>query len=109
MAVEDKEFELRRKVAIGTRFLAHLGILDYLGSVSARLHGTDRIWVVSAFGTRNPSRLGTKLRDVVCKRRQVFSGRNPLHTTFQVSFSGGPISHGLRVLAASKQEQISCV
>ena len=66
MAIGEKELELRRKVAIGTRFLAHLGILDYLGSVSARLQGTDRIWVVSAFGTGNPSRLGTKLGNVVC-------------------------------------------
>ena len=66
MAVEEKEVELRRKVAIGTRFLAHLGLLDYLGSVSARLQGSNRIWVDSAFGPENPSRLGTKLRNVVC-------------------------------------------
>ena len=66
MAIGEKELELRRKVAIGTRFLAHLGILDYLGSVSARLQGSNRIWVDSAFGPENPSRLGTKLRDVVC-------------------------------------------
>jgi ribulose-5-phosphate 4-epimerase/fuculose-1-phosphate aldolase len=66
MGIDEKELELKRKVAIGTRILAHQGLLDYLGSVSGRLPGSDRIWVVSAFGLENPSRADTTLRQVVC-------------------------------------------
>lgn len=47
MSAADRDLaaELREKIVLGSRVLAKLGLVDYLGHVSARLPGTDRVLI----------------------------------------------------------------
>jgi L-ribulose-5-phosphate 4-epimerase len=44
-ADRDPAAELREKIVLGSRVLARLGLVDYLGHVSARIPGTDRVLI----------------------------------------------------------------
>jgi L-ribulose-5-phosphate 4-epimerase len=44
-ADRDPAAELREKIVLGSRVLAKLGLVDYLGHVSARIPGTDRMLI----------------------------------------------------------------
>lgn len=55
--------ELREKIALGSRILAKLELVDYLGHVSARIPGTDRV-LIRARGAEQGNQLHMRPEDV---------------------------------------------
>ena len=78
--------ELKEKIALGSRILAKLELVDYLGHISARIPGTDRV-LIRARGAEQGNQLHMKPEDVSLvdlEARHVEGPRNPdetkLHT-----------------------------
>ena len=56
--------EIRKKVALACRILGNVGIADYLGHVSARIPGTDRV-MIRARGLEAGSMASTSVKQVL--------------------------------------------
>ena len=56
--------EIRKKVALACRVLGNVGIADYLGHVSARIPGTDRV-MIRARGLEAGSMASTSVKQVL--------------------------------------------